>query len=205
MKAPGKHNRATAAHIPDGISERDGFAGQVHREFFVQSSKIASWPPSTPSTGSPSSTLGGTNSMRRFEFRRTGFPRDESWLRSFRRFFLARGDATELFKIAEEVFDEMTPFVHVETEIWRARPAFRGMSALADSLDQWFDPDAVVALAGQKNEAYEIAERLDHCDDLGGQATSRLDNGLISSLDAMLVGPDDRAVDDRVFEIQVTG
>ena len=39
MKAPGKHNRATAAHIPDGISERDGFAGQVHREFFVQSSK----------------------------------------------------------------------------------------------------------------------------------------------------------------------
>ena len=81
MKAPGKHNRATAAHIPDGISERDGFAGQVHREFFVQSSKIASWPPSTPSTGSPSSTLGGTNSMRRFEFRRTGFPRDESWLR----------------------------------------------------------------------------------------------------------------------------
>jgi hypothetical protein len=131
MKAPGKHNRATAAHIPDGISERDGFAGQVHREFFVQSSKIASWPPSTPSTGRPSSTLGGTNSMRRFEFRRTGFPRDESWLRSFRRFFLARGDATELFKIAEEVFDEMTPFVHVETEIWRARPAFGGMSALA--------------------------------------------------------------------------
>jgi hypothetical protein len=64
MKAPGKHNRATAAHIPDGVSERDGFAGQVHREFFVQSSKIASWPPSTPSTGSPSSTLGCTNSMR---------------------------------------------------------------------------------------------------------------------------------------------
>ncbi len=47
MKAPGKHNRTTAAHIPDGASERDGFAGQVHREFFVQSSKIASWPPST--------------------------------------------------------------------------------------------------------------------------------------------------------------
>jgi hypothetical protein len=33
------------------------------------------------SGGSPSSTPGGTNSMRRFEFRRTGFPRDESWLR----------------------------------------------------------------------------------------------------------------------------
>jgi hypothetical protein len=78
-------------------------------------------------------------------------------------------------------------------------------SVECDSLDQWFDPDAVVALAGQKNEAYEIAERLDHCDDLGGQATSRPANGLISSLDAMLVGPDDRAVDDRVFEIQVTG
>jgi hypothetical protein len=75
--------------LTDIVAER-------HREFFVQSSKIASWPPSTPSTGSPSSTLGGTNSMRRFEFRRTGFPRDESWLRSFRRFFLARGDATEL-------------------------------------------------------------------------------------------------------------
>ncbi|MGH6869389.1 MAG: transposase [Methylocella sp.] len=28
------------------------------------SSKIASWPPSTPSTGSPSSTLGPTNSTR---------------------------------------------------------------------------------------------------------------------------------------------
>src|ERR1700686_3148017 len=78
-------------------------------------------------------------------------------------------------------------------------------SVECDSLDQWFDPDAVVALAGQKNEAYEIAERLDHCDDLGGQATSRPANGLISSLDAMLVGPDDRAVDDRVFEIRVTG
>ena len=55
-------------------------------------------------------------------------------------------------------------------------------SVECDSLDQWFDPDAVVALAGQKNEAYEIAERLDHCDDLGGQATSRPANGLISSL-----------------------
>ena len=29
-------------------------------------------------------------------------------------FFVACGDATELFKIAEEGFDEMTPFVHVE-------------------------------------------------------------------------------------------
>jgi len=29
-------------------------------------------------------------------------------------FFVACGEATELFKIAEEVFDEMTPFVHVE-------------------------------------------------------------------------------------------
>jgi hypothetical protein len=48
--------------------------------------------------------------------------------------------------------------------------------------EQSVDPDAVVALAGQKNEAYEIAERVDHCDDLGGQATSRPANGLISSL-----------------------
>jgi hypothetical protein len=39
-----------------------------------------------------------------------------------------------------------------------------------------------VALAGQKNEAYEIAERFDHCDDLGDQTTSRPANGLISSL-----------------------
>jgi hypothetical protein len=30
--------------------------------------------------------------------------------------------------------------------------------------------------------ASEIAERLDHCDDLGGQASSRPANGLISSL-----------------------
>jgi hypothetical protein len=29
-------------------------------------------------------------------------------------FFVACGDATKLFKIAEEGFDEMTPFVHVE-------------------------------------------------------------------------------------------
>jgi hypothetical protein len=54
-------------------------------------------------------------------------------------------------------------------------------SVECDFLDQWLDPDAVVALAGQKNEAYEIAERVDHCDDLGGQATPRPANGLISS------------------------
>ena len=121
-------------------------------------------------------------------------------------FFVACGDATELFKITEEVFDEMTPFVNVKIaghlagtvglrrddgagpppiELGAQPIIVEGLvaeqSIECDSIDQWLDPDAVVALAGQKNEAYEIAERVDHCDDLGGQATSRPANGLISS------------------------
>jgi len=54
-------------------------------------------------------------------------------------FFAAGGDAPELVTIAEEAFDEMTPFGetiwrdHLEMskspEIWRARPAFGGMIA----------------------------------------------------------------------------
>jgi hypothetical protein len=120
--------------------------------------------------------------------------------------FVACGDAAEVFEAAEEVLDEMTPFVHVEIARNPARPvAFRwddgtgtapvefgpdpvGIEGLVaeqsieiDAFDQGSDPDSVVALAGQENEAHQVSERIDQGDDLGGQAAARSSDGLISS------------------------
>src|SRR5207344_865163 len=48
-------------------------------------------------------------------------------------------------------------------------------------LDQRPDTDAIVALAGQKHEANEIAEGVDQGHDFGGQAATRAAYGLILS------------------------
>jgi hypothetical protein len=72
---------------------------------------------------------------------------------------------------------------------------------------------AVVALIGHENEAYEIAERIDKREHFGRQAAARSANRLIlsppfpgecaasvRSAGSMLVDPNDRAVDHSVFE-----
>jgi hypothetical protein len=83
-------------------------------------------------------------------------------------------------------------------------------SVACDFLDPWRDPDAGVALAGRKNEACEIAEARHIATILvarprvlraGGQWP---DFACPFCADAVLADPDDRAVDDRIFEIRVT-
>jgi hypothetical protein len=51
--------------------------------------------------------------------------------------------------------------------------------AQREAVEQRLDANAVVALAGQQDEAGEIAEPIDERDDLGGQAAARLADGLI--------------------------
>jgi hypothetical protein len=77
-----------------------------------------------------------------------------------------------------------------------------------DAGDQRFDADAVVSLTRQQDEARQIAERIDKRDDFGRQTTTRSPDCLILSplsAGAMLVDPDDRAVDHGVFEIRIAG
>ena len=50
-----------------------------------------------------------------------------------------------------------------------------------DVLDEWSDPDRIVALSGQQNEAHEIAQRIGERQDLGGQAAFGLADGLALS------------------------
>lgn len=73
--------------------------------------------------------------------------------------------------------------------------------------DQGLDTDAVVTLARQKNEADKIAERIDECHDFGRQPPRA--SGLWPDFEspfsagAMLVDPDERAIDEDIFEIGV--
>ena len=121
-------------------------------------------------------------------------------------FFVSRGDAPELLEIAEEILDEMAPFVHREVARDRAHPIGlgwndgHGASAVqfgadpvdveglvgqqgleVDTLDQRRNADAVVALAGKQQEARQVAERIDERDDFRRQPASRSADGLISS------------------------
>ena len=50
-----------------------------------------------------------------------------------------------------------------------------------DAGDQRLNADAVVTLAGQQDEAREIAQRIDERDELGGQPAAGAANGLILS------------------------
>ena len=121
-------------------------------------------------------------------------------------FFVSRGDAPELLEIAEEILDEMAPFVHREVARDRAHPIGlgwndgHGASAVqfgadpvdveglvgqqgleVDPLDQRRNADAVVALAGKQQEARQVAERIDERDDFRRQPASRSADGLILS------------------------
>ncbi|MGH6869079.1 MAG: pentapeptide repeat-containing protein, partial [Methylocella sp.] len=140
-------------------------------------------------------------------------------------FFIACGDAAELFKIPEEVFCEMTPFGHFKVARNRARPiAFRrddgagapliqlgarpiiveGASALpkgspgsasnAMASIKGATPDAGVPPTGQKNVLRQARDEARWPD---------FESPFCAG--AMLADPDDRAVDDRVFEVLVQG
>ena len=112
----------------------------------------------------------------------------------------------ELLEIAEEILDEMAPFVHREVARDRAHPIGlgwndgHGASAVqfgadpvdveglvgqqgleVDTLDQRRNADAVVALAGKQQEARQVAERIDGRDDFRRQPASRSADGLILS------------------------
>jgi hypothetical protein len=112
--------------------------------------------------------------------------------------------AFEFLQLAEEVLDQMTPFVDVLVDIDRLgaplmlrdddlRPAFVqvfddpvGIESLVgdqaaefDILDQGRDADSIEAVAGQKDKSHQIAERVGQREDFGSPAPLRLADGLI--------------------------
>src|SRR5918992_4112162 len=122
-------------------------------------------------------------------------------------FVVAGGDGPELLQLGEAVLDQVAPAVHVAVEVdgalavglgWdhrggttivEVRPEPVGVEGLVaeqgaegDALDQRPHADAVVALAGQQDEAHQVAEGVDEGDDLGGQAAAR-------AADRLLPGP----------------
>src|SRR3954454_25361803 len=118
-------------------------------------------------------------------------------------FVIAGGDSPELLQLGEGVLDKMAPTGHLPVEAdhglavglgWddrggttliqlRPEPVdverlVAEQSAEGDTLDQRRHADAVVALAGQQDEAYEVAESVGQGNDLGRQATPRAADGL---------------------------
>ena len=114
---------------------------------------------------------------------------------------VAGGAGSELLDGAEEVLDQMTPAVHREVASDRAGAVGLGRDdgqcpsvvqvgadpveglvgddgAELDAGDQRRDADAVVALTRQRDEAGQVAERIDQGDDLGRQAAARAADGL---------------------------
>lgn len=111
----------------------------------------------------------------------------------------------ELFEIAEEILDEMSPAIHSEVagnrllavRFWRndglrlpdAEPFAQTIvvealvsqqRAHVDALDQVLCGDAVVPLTGKQNEAGKISERIDKGDDLCRQAAARASDSLMT-------------------------
>ena len=122
------------------------------------------------------------------------------------RFVAAHGDAFELFEFAEEVFDQMPPFVDFQIDIERLGASgvlrdndFRATfvhvcdnpiriksfvgdeAAKRDVLDQRRDADRVVPLPRQHNKTHQIAESVCERENLGRQATLGLAYGLALS------------------------
>ena len=119
-------------------------------------------------------------------------------------FVVAGGDAAELLDLAEEVFDQMAPLVHLDVAgnvggpvaLWRdhrhraavvqigaqgvaIESLVRQQGGEVEILQKRGDTHAIVPLPWQQDEAYEIAQRINQSDDLGRQATARTPDGLI--------------------------
>src|SRR5258706_3011358 len=120
--------------------------------------------------------------------------------------FVASCDASECLEMAEEVFDQMAPFVHfcivrdalgpvglggndrdcaafvqVGTQPVVVEGLVADQGLKIETGDQELDTDAVVTLAGQQQEANEIPECVHQGHDLGGQAAARAAYSLILS------------------------
>src|SRR3984893_2178669 len=118
----------------------------------------------------------------------------------------AHGDTLELLEFAEEVLDQMTPFVDLGVDLqWGGAAgmlrnhnlgaalveigddvvAVEGLvgdqGAELDALDQRRDPHRVMALSRQQHESDEIAERVGEGQDLGRHAALGLADGLAPS------------------------
>ena len=121
-------------------------------------------------------------------------------------FFGAHGDAFKLLEFAEEVFDQMTPFVHllVERQGYSAPGMLRdndlgaalvqiGDDGVAveglvgdqrskrQTIDERRHADRVEALPRQKHEAHEVAERIGEGEDFGRHAALGAADGLALS------------------------
>jgi hypothetical protein len=112
--------------------------------------------------------------------------------------------AFEFLQLAEEVLDQMAPFVNVLVDIERLGaplmlrdddlgPAFVqlfddpvGIKSLVgdqaaefDILDQGRDADGVKAVAGQKDKPHQVPECVGQREDFGSPTTLRLADGLV--------------------------
>ena len=112
--------------------------------------------------------------------------------------------AFEFLQLAEEILDQVAPFVNVLVDVERfcapwmlrdydLRLAFVqvfddpvGVKSLVsdqaaefDVLDQGRDADGVKAMAGEQDEPHQIPERIGQREDFGGPAALRLADGLI--------------------------
>lgn len=121
-------------------------------------------------------------------------------------FVASHGDALELFELAEEVFDQMAPFVHFCIErqrlgaTWMLRDDDLGAALIEvcnddiaveglvgdqrvkrEAIDQRRHAHAVEAMTGQEHEADEIAQRVGQREDLGGHAALGAADGLVLS------------------------
>jgi hypothetical protein len=115
-------------------------------------------------------------------------------------------DAAEFLEIAEDILDQMTPSIHREIAMDVSRPVGFGRDdgggatfvhlgaqpviveglvadqrGKIDDGDQRCNADAIMALAGQQDEADQIAECIDQRHDLDRQAAARAAKGLIAS------------------------
>jgi len=115
-------------------------------------------------------------------------------------------DAFEFLQLAEEVLDQVAPFVNVLVDIERLGAPLMlrdddlrsalvqvfddpiGIESLVgdqaaefDVLDQGRDADGVKAMAGQQDEPHQVSERVGQREDFGGPAPLRLADGLILS------------------------
>src|ERR1700693_3693176 len=118
----------------------------------------------------------------------------------------AHGDTLELLELAEEVLDQMTPFVHLGVDLERGGAAqmlrdhdlgaalvevgddvvaveglVSDQGAELDALDQRRDSHRVVALSRQQHESDEIAQGIGEVQDFGRHAALGFADGLAPS------------------------
>jgi hypothetical protein len=118
-------------------------------------------------------------------------------------FVVSCGDAAERFDLAEEVLNQMAPFVHLgvmgnrdgavglgRNDGNRATLGDQGADGVAVegfvgqqggelyAIQHRFDADAVMSLAWQQDEAPKVPQRIDDGQDLGRQPATRATDGL---------------------------